>query len=278
MSEVVSYQTIYTTQVFLNSGHATTYYNSTQKSLLTFNLKDIISLEKNSLEVRLSLINAQFPYSFYQISSTNNKFYLYHNGNTQTIYFPYGNYNVNTFITQWNITVGSTLNLTYSLVTNKFTLTSSLGLAFNLWDDINSLFPVIGFVKGVYYVSFSSSYVAPFCFNFNGLPRLNVTSTNLSIRNVDSFNNGQCSIISAVPVNCYPGGVILYNNYTNSKNIINVGELQSFGIEIRDDYENLIDFNNQDWTMTFQIDTVREVIINKSRFEDYYNDPEENEL
>jgi hypothetical protein len=50
--------------------------------------------------------------------------------------------------------------------------------------------------------------------------------------------------------------------------------MQSIGIEIRDDYENLIEFNNQDWTMTFQIDIVKEVIINKSRFEDYYDEPE----
>jgi hypothetical protein len=274
MSEVISYQTIYTTQIFLNSGHANAYYNSTQKSLLSFNLKDIISLEKNCLEVRLSLVNAQFPYSFYQINANNNKFYLYYNGITQTIYFPYGNYNVNTFIAQWNITVSTTLNLTYSTVTNKVLFTSSLGLAFHFYDDTNSLFPVLGFVKGTYYVSTSASFYAPYCFNFNGLPRLNVTSTNLSIRNVDSYNIGQCSIISSVPINCYPGGVILYNNYTNTKNIINIGEMQTFGIEIRDDYENLIDFNNQDWTMTFQIDTVKEVIINKKRFEDYYDEPE----
>ena len=78
MSDLISYQTIYTTQIFLNSGQATQYNNSTQKSFLTFSLKDVISLDKNNLEVRISLVNAQLPYSFYQINSTNNKFYLYY--------------------------------------------------------------------------------------------------------------------------------------------------------------------------------------------------------
>jgi len=203
---------------------------------------------------------------------------LYYQSSTQTIYFPYGNYNVITFITQWNTTVSSTLNLIYSTVTNKFTISNNLGLAFNIWDDVNSLFPVIGLAKGTYYFSVSSSLACPYCFNFNGLPRLNITSTNLNLRNVDSFNGGQCSIIASVPINCYAGGVILYNNFKNTKNVINQEELQNFGIEIKDDYENLIDFNNQDWTMTFQIDTVKEVIISKNRFEDYYEEPEEHEI
>jgi hypothetical protein len=273
MSDLISYQTIYTTQIFLNSSQATQYNNSSQKSFLTFSLKDVISLDKNNLEVRISLVNAQLPYSFYQINSTNNKFYLYYNGTTETIYFPYGNYNVNTFMAQWNYTVSPTLNLSYSTVTNKFTFTSTIGLTFNIWDDINSIFPIIGLVKGTYYITNSSTFTAPFCFNFNGLPRINILSTNLNLHNVDSFNGGQNSVIASVPINCYPGGIILYNNYTNTKNIVNQEELQNFGIEIRDDFENLIDFNNQDWTMTFQIDTVKEVIIDKMRFEDYYAEP-----
>ena len=279
MSEnLISYQTIYSNQIYLNSLQATTFLNGSKKSNLKFELKDVVTLDKNCIEVRLSLVSAQIPYSFYQINSTNNKIILYYLGTTTPYYIPYGNYNVNTFITQWNITLNNIITLTYSTITNTFTFSSTTANIFQLTDDVNSLFPVIGLAKGIFYLSTGSPFTAPYCYNFNGLTRINVLTTNVATRNIDSFNNAQCSAIASIPINCYPSGIILYNNFTNFKSVVAPSEMVSFGIELCDDNEKYIDFNNVDWTMTFQVDIVKEIILNKDSYEDFYEDVENNEM
>ena len=264
----ITYQTIDSKQIYVNSSQANIFDNGTKKSEVVFNLNDVISnVEKNALEVRLSLVNAQIPYSFYQINSTNNKINIYYLGTWTSYYFPAGNYNVQTFITQWYSTIGSSYTITYSTVTNKFTFTNAYVFYFS--DDVNSLFPVIGFQKGQLYIS-SGSLTSPYCYNFNGLTRLNIVSTNFSVKNIDSLNEGQSSIIASCPVNCNFGGIILYNNFTNFKSIINPSSLNTLGIEILDDYENFIDFNNVDWTLTFQVDIVKEIVFDTATFQEIY--------
>jgi hypothetical protein len=264
---LVSYQTIQSNQIFLNSALANTYSNGSFKSFVKFNLNDVVSLDKNALELRISLVNAQFPYSFYQINSTNNKINIYYLGTTISYYFPYGNYNVNSFINQWYTTIGSSYTITYSTITNKFIFTNPY--VFHFSDDVNSLFSVMGFQKGQYYIS-TGSLAAPYCFNFNGLTRLNIISSNFSVKNIDCYNEGQSSVIASCPINCFPGGIILYNNVTNFKSMTTPSSLNTISLEIVDDNENYIDFNNQDWTLTFQLDIVKEVVFDTSTVQDIY--------
>ena len=87
---------------------------------------------------------------------------------------------------------------------------------------------------------------------------------------MDSLNERQSSIVATVPVNCLPGGMILYNNYTNFNSIINPASLNTLGIELLDDKENFIDFNNVDWTLTFQVDVVKDIIVDKSTLFEIY--------
>jgi hypothetical protein len=65
--DVIAFQTIKITQIYLNSSLASLYKNSTMKSLVVYNLQDTIPKEQNILEAKLSLVNAQIPnwhYSF----------------------------------------------------------------------------------------------------------------------------------------------------------------------------------------------------------------------
>lgn len=264
---LVSYQTVQSNQVYLNSALATIYNNGTLKSSVKFQLNDVVSLDKNALELRISLVNAQFPYSFYQINATNNKINIYYLGATTSYYFPYGNYNINTFINQWYTTIGLGFTITYSTVTNKFTFNNTN--VFHFSDDVNSLFPVIGFVKGQYYINIGGGVVAPYCFNFNGLTSLKISS-NFNVKNIDSYNAGQSPILACVPVNCFPSGIILYNNITNFKSITTPDSLTTISLEITDDLENHIDFNNQDWTIALQLDIMKEVVADTSTMEDIY--------
>jgi len=61
------------TQLYLNSQYADIFMNGTMKSNIVFFFKNPIYLDKHSIELRLSVVNAQIPISWYLINDTNNQ-------------------------------------------------------------------------------------------------------------------------------------------------------------------------------------------------------------
>ena len=51
--------------------------------------------------------------------------------------------------------------------------------------------------------------------------------------------------------------LITYNNFTDTKHIIKNTTLDSIGIQIKEEDENFINFNNIDWTMKLKLDITR---------------------
>ena len=64
-------------------------------------------------------------------------------------------------------------------------------------------------------------------------------------------------LLSVVPIDVPPFGLICYNNYTDTKYIINNNTLDSIDIQIKGEDENYINFNNIDWCMKLKIDITR---------------------
>jgi len=265
MPNQVSYQTIYSTQIYLNSS-SSMLMNGTAKSYVHFYIQNAInSSKKNTIEMRVSLVNAQFPCSFYQLNNTNNTIII--NGVNYT--FPNGNYNVNNFISTWYSVVGATWLLSFSSLTNKLIFTNTTLFVFT--DTLeNSLFSVIGFTPGNTYSCVGSTLSAPFCVNFSGLSRLLISSPTFSLNSKTSYDSAMGNIIASVPNNCIQNGIIYYTNYTNYKSIFKNSELSCITIQIQDDNENYVDFNNLDWSLTLQVDLVHEVIDNLDSVNDIY--------
>jgi hypothetical protein len=262
---IISYQSIYSTQIYLNSS-SSMLMNGTLKSYVHFYIQNAINANKKSaIEMRVSLVNAQFPCSFYQINNSNNTIII----NDITYTFPNGNYNVNNFISTWYSIVGSTWLISFTSVTNKliFTFTAP----FNFTDNINnSIFPVIGFISGNTYSCIGNTLNAPYCVNFSGLSRLLISSPTFTLNSKTSYDSAMGNIIASVPNNCIQNGIIYYTNYTNYKSIFKNSELSCITIQIQDDDENYIDFNNLDWSLTIQIDIVHEVIEDLNSVDDIY--------
>lgn len=258
------YQSIYQQQIYLNSGLADIYLNGSKKSNLVFFFQELLKHDKGCIEMRISLVNAQFPVSWYLINTTNNVFFF--NGLRKE--FPIGNYNVSTFVTQFNSLLPNT-TIAYSNKTNIFTINSTGN--FLLSDGDNSIFSIMGFVKGTPYSSASNALAAPFPFNFSGLTRLNVKSPSFNIRNIDSFNKGRSKTIQTIPVNANQNGVIQYVNYTNFKTVFKTKDMTSIQIEICDDFHNLVDFQNIDWTICLQVDIFSEIIEDLETLADVYD-------
>jgi hypothetical protein len=266
---LIQYQSINSYQIHLNSASAT-YNNGTYKSDCTFILPDMIDNTKKTIELRISLVNAQIPVSFYQINQTNNKLNITISGTKTSYYFPYGNYNINTFITQWASTVGAGWILTLNSSTNTLNIANTT-TDFSLTDDTNSIFGIIGLVKGTTCNSSNKIIVSPYPVNFSGLQRLLITSPTFNLFSKTSYDSGETNILSSIPNNSVQNGYIYYNNLTNFKSIFSNTQLSNIQIQFVDDFSNFINFNNIDWTLTLQIDNVHEIIQDLSTLKEVYD-------
>ena len=264
-----NYQSIYSQQIYLNSASASIQLNGSKKSNCTFFFSDLIKFDKNAIEMRLELVNAQIPVSWYLINSTNNIFTITVASISTTYQFPFGNYNANTFISTFQSFMGSFWAVAFNSITNKFTFGYSGG-QFTLSDGINSIFPIIGFASGSSYTSSGNNLLAPYSVMFGGLTKINIMSSTFNLSNADSKTRGQVQTISSIPVSTIQGGYILYSNYTNFKSVFRNHSLSSINIQIQDDFKNDIDINNIDWTITLQIDVIKEVIQSIDNLDDVY--------
>lgn len=276
MNSSISYQTIYSTQIYLSSATADLYLNSDKedKSNVVFFFKDIVKIEKSTIEMRLSVVDAQIPVSWYLIDSTNNQISINVNGISNIYTFTPGNYNANSFITLWYSIVGDATiwKLTFNTSTNKFTFQNLLNNIFTFSDDsINSIFSIIGFSFGNVYTTSNNIIISPNCVNFAGINKLNIKTSTFTLKNIDSKNKGRTRTIASIPVNSSANGIIYYNNFTHYKSIFKNHEISQIGIEIQNDFKNNLKFNNVDWNITLQIDIVCEIINNIDTLEDVYS-------
>jgi len=264
----INYQTETSTQIYINSATADIYLNNTMKSNVVSLFQNPININKNAIEMKVSIVNAQIPVSWYLITTNNNKFSITVAGVKTSYYFKIGNYNINSFISEWANSVGSGWGLSFNTSTNKITFSYTQNFLFS--DDTNSLFRVMGFQKGYAYNSVSNILTAPFCCNFAGITRLNIKSCCFTLNNVDSLNKGLNRTIAVIPVSSSGSGYVFYNNFTNYKNVFKNHEISTIGIEIYDDFKNFIDFNNVDWSMTLQVDVLSEVVQTLDDLNDIY--------
>jgi hypothetical protein len=277
MNESICYQTVSSTQIYLNSQSAEIFLNGIYKSNVAFFFQDPIEIGYNTIETRVGVVNAQFPNSWYLINSTNNQINITISGTTTTYSFPYGNYNVNTFITQWATTVGAGWTITFNSITNNYTFSYTSNFTFSDYNLKSSIFGIIGFATGSSYASFNNLLTSFFCVNFGGLTRINIRSSTFYLNNVDSNTGTVGRTLCSVPVSTSQNGYIFYENFTNYKSVFNNRGINSVNIEIMDDSNNYINFNNIDWTITLQIDVLKEVITDYDTINDIYN-KEKNEI
>ena len=79
--------------------------------------------------------------------------------------------------------------------------------------------------------------------------------------NYSSSNNGMSTLLSIIPIDQPSWGLITFNNYTDTKNIIKNKTLDKIEIIIRAEDKSLINFNNIDWVLKLKIDITRKYII-----------------
>lgn len=257
--------------VILDSRNATTYYNDSMNSSIVFNFEEGIRMPPSAISLSISILNFTCPISFYQINSSNNLIILKVFGISNFIRFPNGNYNVNTFMSYFNSIAPAGIQISINLDNNTFLLQCS---SYFQIEPLSTLFNVMGFKKNTLYSSDStinSKYIirSPFCCNFSGINSFNIKVSNISTKNINSFDNCVSSIIATVPVNGQQNNMIFYNKLHDYDFVVNTHILDYLQIDIQDDLDNYIDFNNQNWNMTILFKSMyNNKIKNKENFYD----------
>jgi len=255
-----------TKQYYLSSD-AGVKLNSTYKSNIKFPIPNLIEYNTNIIYQTIRISHAEIPYSFYIINDNNNKFIV----NGITLIIENGNYNattlkdyINELFTENNIQASLNLinsNGKYYIESNSpitiglSSIHKILGLAYSSYTGI--------FNSGKYYIYFD------YPCNTSGIKNIfiksNIITKNLRVKNNDS------NILKSIPVNVEPYGIIMFDNLSNTESIIRNRETDYIEIELLDDENYYIDFNNIDWSLCLEIKTIKELKINNIDLDEFFN-------
>ena len=229
--------------------------NGTMKSKLLFNYKNLLSDDENILKSFITVVNAQIPCSYYVINALNNKLVISGPAiTTTTIYVSYGNYNANTLITelQTKLTSGG---LTMTIAINKVNgiLTfSSNGFVNYYFTSASTILEILGTTSSI--IATSTNYTCPYPLNLLGVKKLLIKSTKLSVHSVSTIDYASSNILVTIPSDVSPFSMISYNSQSDTnKNLLNIRSINEIDINIYDENNNYIDFNNLDWTITLTL-------------------------
>jgi hypothetical protein len=141
------------------------------------------------------------------------------------------------------------------------------------------MFRVLGFSDNTNYTSSSNSLTAPNPFNLSTITQLSISSDTLITH---SFSSSTVSnILATISVDKPPYSYLMYNlSNSTMRNILRNYSIDAISIKIKDEYGSFINFNNQDWNLTFSINVLRNYLgIPKPLFKDLIKDnptPKEN--
>lgn len=237
-----------TLQIHLNSQNADSY-NYNNFSDCNFYLP-IIELPLQHT-IMLSVQSCVIPYTFYNISSSNNTLIYTQNNITTTLNILQGNYNA------INLASYLTLNLTnisvkYNTISNKFIFTNtSFDFSFS---TTSTCFILLGISK-TNLSSTNKVLTSSNCVNLLSKTCLCIQS-NIPTSNINHKNLSEGDILCSFPVNVPPYSLITYKNTSNFKTNLFSNTINYINIRIIDQDNNLVDLNGCFFSLTLQIDVL----------------------
>lgn len=230
--------------------------NGSYLSNINFNTINLYKESENTLNTYIEISSAQIPVSFYIINYTNNIYKIKIDTDPiETYTVPTGNYNATQLITLLN-TYHANLVATFNKITGKITFTHNR--PFIIYNNfISSIGTILGFDSNTINTSIGTSnpytLTPPNLLNLMGIKKLNIFSSDLEIHNITSGINNNISytsLIGVIPNDAPTYGLINYHNYSNIKCIINNKSIDSINLQIKDETNNYINFNNISFTIT----------------------------
>ena len=232
---------------YLTPAGATLKRNGIFNSNLEFNIPSLYQSSNNVAYSTIRCLHAEMPYSFYVVNEYNNLLSL----STGNIFIPFGNYNVNSFIKYLSTVLPTGMSLEVNTTNGKFTLIYNQPFSINA---SSTCYILMGFQKQQVYDSITNKIEMPYLANFMGTKNVYVKMPYLILDNYNSFTKDRATLLN-IPINVPPFGIVMYENGSGSNCIIkNIQIPDMLVLQLTDDENNLIDFNNTDFSITIQID------------------------
>jgi hypothetical protein len=223
--------------------------NGSFKSQVRVQLPDLNFSNYNIQNVYLSVQHCEVPNSFYIVNYTNNSIVI----NNVIYELQKGNYNANTFITMILSIIPAGYSITYSNITNRYIWTNTTSnFTINASHPSCKINNVIGLGSDDI-TSLGLTLEFPFVVNFLPIQRLNFKSNFFNFKNYNQSDNSS-DVFLSVQNNAPQQAIIYYKNDSNIKYLVEDKSITSFLVTVTNDVNQLINFNNIDWTLTFQID------------------------
>jgi hypothetical protein len=104
--------------------------------------------------------------------------------------------------------------------------------------------------------SSSTTYRCIYPLNLLGVQKLSIKSEKLAVQTASSVDYSFSNTLVTIPVDVSPFSMISYTSQSDAnKNLLNVRTINEIDIQIYDENNNLINFNNLDWNITLIITT-----------------------
>jgi len=230
----------------INSSNAIIKNNSTYNSDVVFKFNGLVSKKKHIKKINYQILDACFPVSFYNVDYTNNILKYSISSVNYTITADVGNYNFNTLSTNI-ISKFLTNGHIFSIVINKQNGIITFSTTTNFILLISPMFSILGLYNSNHSSS-SFSLKADYPLNLLGITKIKISSNNLLSDNLDSNNNS--NLIGCVLVDEPSFGIITYENKSQSKLSLKNDIINEIDIQLTDQNDNLINWNNIDWNLT----------------------------
>ena len=245
--------------ISLNSANAYLKNNTTYLSDVIFRFPGLLKKESDIKHVQYQVIDAQIPVSFYNINFTNNVLRYQIASTNFTINVDHGNYNFNSLATNMIakfLANGHIFTMTINKQNGVVTF-STISTSFTFLLSGSTIFSVLGLTANKNSTSFN--LVCDFPLNLLGITKIKIVSQMFNSYNVDSANNGLSNNLALIPVDQPSFGLIVYENKSNSKYTLRTDVLDEIDLQILDQNNNFINFNNINWELTILLEITREV-------------------
>ena len=221
--------------------------NGSYKSQILINLPDLNFTDESIQNVYLSVLHCEVPNSFYIVNYTCNTLVI----NSISYTIPVGNYNCNNLITTILSIIPNSFSIVYSSITNKYTWSNSLS-NFIINASNSTIRNIIG-LGNTDLNSTSLTLICPYVVNFLPLARLNFRSNAFNLANYNQ-SDGSSDLFLSLQNNAGQQGQILYTAQSGLRFLIRDKTITNILISVTDDFNNLINFNNINWYLTFLIE------------------------
>lgn len=243
----------------LNSKYATKL-NGTKNSRVLFDFVNIIDKSKDNLFMTMAVQSAEIPSSFYNVTALNNVTRI-DRGGEFSITMPVGNYNADTYKAKfkelYDAATPSTITIELDAVTGIFNLQDA-GADFTIKSAGSTSYVLWGGEVGTDYVFPTAGAAASLGFpaNFLGVTKIKMSSDNLAGTNLDSSQLKTTTLVDTISVSATPFGLTIFNSL-GRETLMKAKKLEEIDIQLKDQDDNLLDFNNADWCISIIINTHR---------------------